>query len=261
MFDFSPAEEENMVVINNAISYFGKIEYFGATQFSDPTVCPVVLEIGERVRRPLFGVGSHHNQFLNDLFSTFEDNKVFFEDYVDFVSTSGLGLIYDIEFKSQTIESNSYEVRTGGSFRKTKKDKKIIIPYVGVDGLNLSFNQLSEGTFKTLALVFYILRSEGNLMIIEEPETCIHHGLLSSVMELIKEKSKESQLIVSTHSDYLLDKLKPENIILVEKMGELGTSANLLTKKLSSNDYKALKNYLQESGNLGDYWKESGFPV
>jgi len=32
-----------------------------------------------------------------------------------------------------------------------------------------------------------------------------------------------------------------------------------LTKTLSQNDYKALKEYLENSGNLGEYWKEGGF--
>ena len=39
-----------------------------------------------------------------------------------------------------------------------------------VDGLTLSPNQLSEGTFKTLALVFYILND--NVEAINEYDVC-----------------------------------------------------------------------------------------
>lgn len=118
---------------------------------------------------------------------------------------------------------------------------------------------MSEGTFKTLALVFYILSDKSELLLIEEPEVCIHHGLLSSIIELIKIQSKKKQIIISTHSDFVLDKLTPENVILVKKNPDKGTVATPLTKHLSKNDYSALKDYLANSGNLGEYWKEGGF--
>jgi len=120
-------------------------------------------------------------------------------------------------------------------------------------------NQLSEGTFKTLALLFYIINDVSELLLIEEPEVCIHHGLLDSIIELIKVQSKKKQIIISTHSDYVLDKLKPENVVLVSRDTDKGTIAKPLSKALSKNDYAALKSYLQDEGNLGEYWKLSEF--
>ena len=87
----------------------------------------------------------------------------------------------------------------------------------------------------------------------------MHHGLLSSILELIKTQSKYKQIIISTHSDYVLDKLKPENIVLIKKDKVNGTIANSLSKSLSKNEFSALKKYLKLSGNLGEYWKEGGF--
>ena len=57
----------------------------------------------------------------------------------------------------------------------------------------------------------------------------------------------------------MLDKLSPENIVLVKRSRETGTVATTLPKSLTKNDFKALKEYLKESGNLGEYWKEGGF--
>ena len=65
--------------------------------------------------------------------------------------------------------------------------------------------------------------------------------------------------VISTHSDYVIDKLTPENVVLVRKTKESGTVASSLPKSLSRNDFRALKEYLSESGNLGEYWKEGGF--
>ena len=157
------------------------------------------------------------------------------------------------------MPSSSYEIKTGGKIKETKRNRILIVPCFVVSGNNLSPNQLSEGTLKTLALLFYALTDDSKLLLIEEPEVCIHHGLLNSIIAIIKSQSKKKQIIISTHSDYVLDLLKPENIILVKKTDKAGTTAKLLTKSLSINAYKALHLYLEESGNLGEYWKEGGF--
>jgi len=52
--------------------------------------------------------------------------------------------------------------------------------------------------------------------------------------------------------------LIPENLVLVKRQPGKGTTAKLLSKSMSSNDYKALRRYLEESGNLGEYWREGG---
>ena len=92
--------------------------------------------------------------------------------------------------------------------RQILRNKQLIVPYVGVDKTELSFNQLSEGTFKTIALIFYIITDKSNLLLIEEPEVCVHHGLLNSVMSLILLYSRRKQIIISTHSDFVLDKIE-----------------------------------------------------
>lgn len=254
-----PFDEDEYETIRSVLDFLNKIKYFSATQFSEPNKCPVTIEVNERGLNEAYGYGGIHQQFLFDLYQNYTLNNNFYKNYIELVAKSGLGLIDGIDFKEQIIENNSLEVRAGGDIRNIKNDKKIIVPLVSIDGLNLYFNQLSEGTFKTLALVFYVLKSEDEILLIEEPEVCIHHGLLTAIIELIQTKAEETQIVVSTHSDYLLDKLKPEDVILVEKKTDSGTSAKILTKLLSVNDYKALKNYLQEIGNLGDYWKEAGF--
>lgn len=200
-----------------------------------------------------------HELFIYDLYKTFKTDSKNFARYVSIINREGIGLIDDITFLDHSIPSSSYKVRTGGQMQKIEKTKNIVVPSITVDNLRLSPNQLSEGTFKTLALIFYIMNDDCELLLIEEPEVCVHHGLLTSIIELIKIESKKKQIFISTHSDYVLDKLQPENIVLVKKTREAGTTAETLTKSLSKNDFKALKEYLAESGNLGEYWKEGGF--
>lgn len=241
------------------ITYLTQISYYSATQFSDPTKCPISIELEDlKVIRPLRRIKTH-DLFIHDLYRAWKGDPKSFDRYIKTVDKNGIGLIDKMVFYERNVPNSSYKVKSGGKIQKIERVKNIIVPSIIIDGLKLSPNQLSEGTFKTLALIFYILNDESDLLLIEEPEVCVHHGLLSSVIELIKVQSKSKQIFISTHSDYVLDKLAPENIVLVKKARGTGTVASPLTKTLSANDYKALKEYLHESGNLGEYWKEGGF--
>lgn len=241
------------------IGSLSNLSYYSATQFSDPSKCPISIELDDFRISFRNRINKIHQQFIYDLYKAFKSQNPSFSLFLNTVGVNGLGLIENIEFREHTIPSSSYKVRTGGKIQQIENTKSIIIPSVKIDGLTLSPNQLSEGTFKTLALAFYILNDKNELLLIEEPEVCVHHGLLSSILQLIIQQSRHKQIIISTHSDYVLDMLKPENILLVHKEYEIGTKVNSISKALSSNDYKVLKDYLESEGNLGEYWKEGGF--
>jgi predicted ATPase len=118
---------------------------------------------------------------------------------------------------------------------------------------------LSEGTFRALALLFYIVRGKRDLLLLEEPEVCVHHGLLDSVVAAIKEYSRDRQIVLSTHSDAVLDMLSPESVRLVRANELTGTRVVAVSTALSSRSLRALKEYLHTTGTLGEYWKHSGF--
>jgi predicted ATPase len=132
----------------------------------------------------------------------------------------------------------------------------LVIPQFTIGKNELSPNQLSEGTFKTITLLFYLITETSSLLLIEEPEVCVHHGLLSSIIEMIKTYSRNKQIIVSTHSDFVLDQLEPENVFKVSNEPEKGTKVISIKKSMSSREFNALRKYLDKVGNLGEYWKE-----
>ena len=235
--------EEGQIAIQ-IVDFLISISYYSATQFADPTRCPVSISIQETEIQGIKNRESH-SMFIYDLYSSYRSENKSFIKYVNIINKNGIGLIEKIKFtEHKYTELNN---------------RTVITPIFEIDGQRLSPNQLSEGTFKTLALIFYVLNDKSELLLIEEPEVCVHHGLLNSVIALIKQQSKEKQIIISTHSDFVLDKLKPENIILVKKDIQKGTLADKLSKTMSKDDYSALKEYLKTSGNLGEYWKEGGF--
>jgi ABC-type lipoprotein export system ATPase subunit len=238
--------------------FFDGINYYSASQFSDVSQCPVSIELEEN--RPLRRFrGVRHEQFILDLYKSFKADDTQYRRYLNTVSEDGIGLVDKIGFTEVDMPSHSYEVKIGGKITKFERNRHLIVPRFTINNADLSPNQLSEGTFKTLALVYYILTDDSRLLLIEEPEVCVHHGLLSSVISLIEVQSKQKQIVMSTHSDFVLDHLQPENLVLVKRSPEKGTIAKPLNRSMSKNHYESLRVYLKESGNLGEYWKEGGF--
>jgi len=244
--------------ILDSLKYLRNISYYSASQFSDPSKCSISFELDES-KPSRYSRRDAHDKFILDLYNLYKNNPVLYKRFLSTVNEDGIGLIENIEFFDHRIPTVSYEVKSGGRIAQVDRIKYLVVPSFITDNLPLSPSQLSEGTFKTLALVFYILTDSSTLLLIEEPEVGVHHGLLSSIIELIKIQSRSKQIIISTHSDYILDKLTPENVVLVEKEKTIGTKSKALNTIMSRDDYKALKHYLDHSGNLGEYWKESGF--
>lgn len=108
--------------------------------------------------------------------------------------------------------------------------------------------RLSDGTLRYLCLLAILLHPKPPPMIcIEEPELGLHPDLLPTVSRLMREASERTQLVVTTHSDILVDSLtdQPESIVVCEKR-DGQTSMRRLDK---GNLEKWLKDY-----RLGDLW-------
>ncbi len=250
---------ETIRIFTTVYNFFQKTSYYSASLFAEPSKCPSSIEFENNQPKIQFGLEIAHSKFIIDLYELSKINGTEYKSYLNIINKSGIGLINNIIFTEVPLPSQSYEVKSADNIKINNKSRLMVVPSFQIDGYNLSPNQLSEGTFRTLALIFYILNDDSKLLLIEEPEVCVHHGLLSSIIELIKSQSKHKQIIISTHSDFVLDQLEPENIVLVKRDDKKGTTTKSLTKSMSNNDYKALRNYLNETGNLGEYWKEGGF--
>jgi ABC-type Mn2+/Zn2+ transport system ATPase subunit len=250
-------KEPILPVVQRIVGFISRISYYSASQYTNPSECPVYVTLEEDEYRHR----SHgrHAKFLHDLYLFKEKNPDGFQEYKSIVGKQGLKLVDNIEFHPIRVPSSEVEVRTGGRIVKKEIKRVLVVPHFVIHNTKLSPSQLSEGTFKTLAVLLYLSTDTTELLLLEEPEVCIHHGLLSSLMELIKSHSQQKQIIVSTHSDFVLDQLKPENVFLVNNSRASGTIVESLPESVSARGYKALKEYLNTSGNLGEYWRHAGF--
>lgn len=108
--------------------------------------------------------------------------------------------------------------------------------------------RLSDGTLRYLCLLAVLCHpNPGPLVCIEEPELGLHPDVLPTLADLLKEASERTQLIVTTHSDVLVDALTdtPE-AVLVASRDESGTRLHRL-------DAEKLKPWL-EKYRLGQLW-------
>lgn len=108
--------------------------------------------------------------------------------------------------------------------------------------------RLSDGTLRYLCLLAILCQpSPPPLVCIEEPELGLHPDVLPTLASLLKDAAERTQLIVTTHSDVLVDALtdQPESVVVAERNAD-GT---MLTRL----DAEKLKPWL-EKYRLGQLW-------
>lgn len=244
--------------LRQVASYCAQIKYYGASQFTNPAACSASFEIEDGTHRLRSFRASNHTRILYDMYVAKSQQHPNYPDFMEIVGPKGLRLIDRLDFKTVPTSSIEYSVRVGGKLEERKRNKVLVIPHFTIGKQKLSPNQLSEGTFKTLALLFHVITEKASMVLIEEPEVCVHHGLLASILQIIKNAARHKQIIMSTHSDYVLDHVKPENVYRVSLDSLKGTHINHIPNTMTAAELAALKGYLASEGNLGDYWREGG---
>lgn len=123
-----------------------------------------------------------------------------------------------------------------------------IQPFLVERDLTIGANRLSEGTLRYLSLVAILCDPNPSPFIcIEEPEMGLHPDMLPKLADLLIAASARTQLVVTTHSDILVDALSdvPESIVICEKVNGATTMRRL--------DPERMKVWL-EKYKLGELW-------
>jgi predicted ATPase len=113
---------------------------------------------------------------------------------------------------------------------------------------------MSDGELAFLALMSLILAPaelSPSLLCIEEPENYLHPRLLEILVELLNQRQAEAgcpQIILTTHSPLLVDKLSIDELIVAGKIEGATTFARASSKK-------RLRELLSKKEvSLGDLW-------
>jgi len=115
------------------------------------------------------------------------------------------------------------------------------------DGRSVGAGQLSEGMLYWLAFAALPYLQPTPLILIEEPENGLHPSRIGDVMQVLREVSNRSQIIIATHSPLVINELQPDEVTLITRTPERGTIATPLS---------STKNFEQRSKvyALGELW-------
>jgi predicted ATPase len=113
-------------------------------------------------------------------------------------------------------EVDRYSVAEAGSYLVTKLHHRTS----GGGGAGPAFElaRESDGTLRMLGILTALYQEPPrSLLAIEEPEWAVHPGALSLLVDVLREASLRSQVIVTTHSPDLIADVPADALVVVEK--------------------------------------------
>jgi len=115
---------------------------------------------------------------------------------------------------------------------------------------------VSDGTLKLLSYLTVLYDpSPPQLIGIEEPENFLHPRLLPELAEECRKSTEHSQLLVTTHSPYFLDAVKPEEVRALYR-DERG-----FTQAIRAKDIPGIEHFIAAGASLGHLWMEGRLGV
>jgi predicted ATPase len=114
----------------------------------------------------------------------------------------------------------------------------------------------SDGTLKMLAYLVVLNDPEPPQFVgIEEPENFLHPRLLPELGEECRRATEHSQLLVTTHSPFFLNSVRPEEVRILYR-DERG-----YTQALRAADVPGVQAFVREGASMGHLWLEGRFGV
>lgn len=148
-----------------------------------------------------------------DMFLPAHFIRKFGRERIDLVETSITDILKYLRtannaIKNIEVESDHFDNLLKIKFTIEKKDNSTVLP----------LSAMSDGTIKWLSLVTAILTSP-SIFSLEEPENFLHPLMQSEVVKLMRNtatsKKKRICILMSTHSETILNNAKPSEIVIV----------------------------------------------
>ena len=124
-------------------------------------------------------------------------------------------------------------------------DEHVVVPADQVSGGVLAFTAL-------LAEVFRIGAAPNSLLLIEEPENGVHPRRLALLAEHLKKLGERTQIIIATHSPYLLDYFPPSAVRVFGRT----SGGRVVIRELES--IPLVSEWLADGHSLGELWFNVG---
>lgn len=114
----------------------------------------------------------------------------------------------------------------------------------------------SDGTMKMLAYLAVLYDPEPPRFIgIEEPENFLHPRLLPELAEECRAASARSQLLITSHSPFLLNSMRADEVRVLYR------DSHGFTQAVCASDIKGIPELIKSGGSLGHLWMEGHFGI
>jgi predicted ATPase len=136
---------------------------------------------------------------------------------------------------------------------ETKTEGGTIQVFLQDNGFPLSARRISDGTMRFLCLLVVLCDpSPPPVVLIEEPELGLHPDAIGALADLLRDASERMQLIVTTHSEALVDRFgdTPEVVLVIDKAEPI-EGGSTRARRL---DRENLKEWL-DTYSLGRLWR------
>ena len=218
--------------------FFNKIieELFKPSAFIDRIGDPIFFPVLELSRQPLPGQPPLTELYkaIADFISASPEKKSnlveaiqsFFPDIEDIVAETGVMVFNGSNAHFERRTPNPGE----GEIAVAQVKSRNLTTMVGLD-------MMSNGFRRILAFLLHVFEAqdrEGVVLAIEEPENAINPSLLSSFVDYISSINENASLILSSHSPFIVNGLKPSSVY-VGVPNEDGTARFRSFKKAKEN--------------------------
>lgn len=114
----------------------------------------------------------------------------------------------------------------------------------------------SDGTLKMLCYLVLLYDPEPPQFIgIEEPENFLHPRLLPGLAEECRKAAGRAQLLITTHSPYFVDSMRPEEVRVLYR----DEHGHTQVKRVA--DIEGIQEFLKAGATLGELWLEGRFQI
>ncbi len=146
------------------------------------------------------------------------------------------------------LESVETDLTTDGRLVLSIKDAPFDAPVLA--------KYASDGTLKLLAYLLVLYDpTPPQLVGIEEPENFLHPRLLPGLAEECRQAAGRTQLFVTTHSPFFVNRLSPEEVRVLYRDEHGYTHAK------RASDMPGILEFMQDGAHLGHLWMENYFTV
>lgn len=161
------------------------------------------------------------------------------ERYAEFIDIGRtLNLFKDVDVSIYKLEG---EVASSTEFEPNEMGQ------ITFDGCNAGL--LSDGTLRIIEIIVALLSLvPESLLLIEEPETAIHPGMLIRLLNIIDSYTIDRQVVFSTHSPLVVNRAKPGELRLIQRINDATQ-----IRRLEGGEIEDVARYLEDEGTLGEF--------